>query len=120
MKSFLKRIHQDNRGFTLVELIVAIAIMAILVAIVVPNVTGLIGYGQTEGANEEASIVQTAMDCMMAKESLASVAATANLSDMSTFPTGNGLYPDYLRDTTSKGTYSCSTTGLVTQEATGY
>ena len=120
MKRFLKRIHQDNRGFTLVELIVAIAILAILVAIVVPNVTGLIGYGQTEGANEEASIVQTAMDTMMAKESLASVTLTAATSNMSAFPTGNVLYPDYLRDSTTKGTYSCDATGLVTQESTGY
>ena len=120
MKSLLKRIHRDNRGFTLVELLVAIALIAILVAIVMPNITGLIGYGQTEGANAEKSVVQTAMDTMMAKEGLASVTATANETDMSVFPTGSGLYPDYLRSGTTTGTYSCSTTGLVTQEATGY
>jgi hypothetical protein len=39
---------------------------------------------------------------------------------MSAFPTGHPLYPDYLRTATTKGTYSCSTTGLVTQVTTGY
>ena len=120
MKRFLKRIHQDNRGFTLVELLVAIALIAILVAIVMPNITGLIGYGQTEGANAESSIVQTAMDTMMAKEGLASVTATVATDNMTAFPTGNALYPDYLRSVTTQGTYSCDTTGLVTQESTGY
>lgn len=36
----LKKIKEDNRGFTLIELIVVIAIIAILALIVVPKVTG--------------------------------------------------------------------------------
>ena len=44
-----------------------------------------------------------------------SVTATSATSNMSSFPTGNALYPDYLRTATTKGTYSCSTTGLVAQ-----
>jgi hypothetical protein len=57
---------------------------------------------------------------MMAKNSLTSVTATAATANMSAFPTGHALYPTYLRTAATKGTYSCSTTGLVTQATTGY
>jgi len=120
MKQFLKKMHRGSKGFTLVELLIVIAILGVLAAVVLPNVTGLAGEGQTEAAKAELVTVQTAMDVMMAKNSLTSVAATSATGNMASFPTGNVLYPDYLRIATTKGTYSCSTTGLVTQATTGY
>ena len=120
MDRFLKRIHRGNKGFTLVELLIVVAIVGVLAAMVLLNVTGLVGHGETEAGEAEKVTVQTAMDTMMAKEALNSVTATAATSNMSAFPTGNPLYPNYLRTATTKGTYSCSTTGLVTQASSGY
>jgi type IV pilus assembly protein PilA len=120
MKSLLKRMHRSNSGFTLVELLIVIAIIGVLAAIIIPNVTGLIGSGKTEAASAEKALVQSAMDTMMVKLGLTTVTATAATSDMTAFPTGNALSPNYLRSTTTKGTYSCTTSGLVTQVTTGY
>jgi type IV pilus assembly protein PilA len=104
-------------GFTLVELLIVVAILAVLVAIVVPNFTGLLGSGQTTAADAEKVIVQTAVDAKMANENMATTTAiTTATSDMTTF----GLYPDYMRSATTKGTYKCDTTGLVEQVTTGY
>lgn len=119
MRKYFKKLGQ-NKGFTLVELLIVIAILGVLAAVVVPNVVGLAGKGQTEAAKTEFSSVQTAMDIMMATKGLTSVNATTATANMSSFPTGNGLYPTYLRTSPSKGTYSCDATGLVTQVTTGY
>ena len=119
MKRILRKI-KNSKGFTLVELLIVFALLAVLAAIVIPNVTGFAGYGQTQGAAAELSIVQTAMDSMMAENALTSVTATLGTDNMSSFPTGNVLYPTYLRFEMTQGTYSCVTSGLVTQDDDGY
>jgi len=120
MKRLLKKRQQGKNGFTLIELLIVIGIIGVLAAVVLPNVSGLVGTGKTEGAKAELVTIQTAMDTMMAKLGLTSVAATSATSNMASFPTGNPLYPNYLRTQTSKGTYSCDSSGLVTQASSGY
>lgn len=120
MKKLLRLFHYGEKGFTLVELLVAVAILGILAAVALPSLTGLTGNAKTKAAEAEKITVQTAVDAMMAANTLNIVTATAATSDMSAFPTGNPIYPTYMRTQITKGTYSCIADGTVTQASTGY
>jgi len=111
----------SQHGFTVIELAVVLGILVVLAAIIIPNMSGLIGTGKPEAAKAELAAVQKAMDDMRAQKNLATVTPQATpTKDMTQFPPGAPLFPSYYFISLTKGKYTCSENGQVTQVITGY
>jgi type IV pilus assembly protein PilE len=117
----MRGIHRDAGGFTLVELLVACGILAILAAVAIPTVSSFISSSHSDAAAAELSELQTTMDSMLANKGLESVTAvTTATSDMTGFPSATNPLSDYLRHSTTNGTYTCTSSGRITQVTTGF
>jgi len=89
-ENFMKRLRPEEKGFTLIDLIIVIAIIGILVAIVTPNMAAFITSGVLNAAQTEAENVKTA--------------ATGYLAEYEIWPQNSGDLANFL-DGTSKATY---------------
>lgn len=52
---------RDQKGFTLVELLIVLAILAVLAAVVIPNITGMFGRGAEQALDTDRRTIQTAV-----------------------------------------------------------
>ena len=122
LKKTLGRGLEDQKGFTLIELLVVVGIIVALAAVIVPLVIQFSGRGDTGAASAEWDAIQSAIDTMMADNTLTTVTAgaapAAFITDSIDFDTTGGTQnlSTYLRDTTTSYCYTWAASGrLLTQ-----
>ena len=78
LKKLVSRIPGGQKGFTLIEMIVVVGIIAVLAAVIVPNMGRFIGQGESGAMSAENGAVQTAIKAMMADKTITVVDAQAS------------------------------------------
>ena len=115
MKRAVLKLLGRQKGFTLVELLVVVAILGVLAAIVIPNVASFMGTGTSAARQEELRTMQTAVTAYMAENETNSLpGAIAKTNDFS----GTVLAPYLLLSlstTTTEFYYSITAAGAITQ-----
>ena len=123
IKLRLGRVARDQRGFTLIEMLVVVGIIVALAAIIVPLVIAFSGEGEKASREGERETLQTAIQSMMVKHDLASVIKSKDADTLGIKVSNSGAdfhatynLKDHIDQATTKYCYRWDKTGRITYQ----
>ena len=121
IKNRLGRVEEDQKGFTLIEMLVVVGIIVALAAIVVPLVISFAGSGEAAAQAGEVETVQTAIQSLMVDNDLFAVTASTALPGNGEKIVSTGIQFDptvslqaYMDQPSTQYCYQWADTGRVT------
>jgi prepilin-type N-terminal cleavage/methylation domain-containing protein len=106
----VRRLLEEEGGFTLVELLVTISILAVLFGIVTLTLTGVGTDAENAVIEAECGVVQSAIDIFMADNNVATISAQASSGPV----TSGADFAAYLRNLPTEYNYTWTADGTLT------
>ena len=78
----LQILHRVQTGFTLIEILVVVAILGALTAVVIPNIVGMMHHGEVEAMETEKHNVQVAVYSMMITAGVVQLDSTSSYNEI--------------------------------------
>jgi len=91
LERLLKLSRQGERGFTLIEILVVVALLGILTAVVIPNVLNLMNEGEEEAKQTEWHNIQTAVLAMMVQSDVSQLDGASAYDEIQTLVQVQGV-----------------------------
>ena len=126
IKNRLGRVGGDQKGFTLIEMLVVVGIIVALAAVIVPLVITFTGKGEEGKLTAEQEVVQLSIDAMMVDKAVTAITAVTALTNIDTrgagvtefLPAAGTNLDKYLREEWTDFCYTWAADGKITAQAT--